>query len=126
MDDSTIMCDEVVGSYDEETKTIPTNLDEKKATCKTQNFYILLAFLLITTVLFITVSIYCCLIKYQAKQKHLLPFHNTNNELREVYINKCIIKMESSYKLKEIDINLDDIVKIEDFDLDIILIDQKS
>ena len=80
---------------------------------------------MITTALFIAVSIYCCLIKYQAKQKHLLPFHDTNNELREVYINKCIIKMESNYKLKEIDINLDDIVKIEDFDLDIILIDQK-
>ena len=23
-------------------------------------------------------------IKYRAKQKHLLPFHNTNNELKEV------------------------------------------
>ena len=49
-----------------------------------QNFYILLAFLLITIALLITVSIYCYLIKYQAKQKHLLPFHHTNNELREV------------------------------------------
>ena len=32
----------------------------------------------------IAVSIYCYLIKYRAKQKHLLPFHVTNNELREV------------------------------------------
>ena len=30
------------------------------------------------------VSIYCYLIKYQAKQKHLLPFSLTNNELKEV------------------------------------------
>ena len=26
---------------DEETKTVPKNINEKKATCKTQNFYIL-------------------------------------------------------------------------------------
>ena len=32
----------------------------------------------------IDVSIYCYLIKYQAKQKHLLPFHNTNYELKQV------------------------------------------
>ena len=32
----------------------------------------------------------------------LLPLHYTNNELREVYINKCIIKM--SNKVREIDI----------------------
>ena len=36
--------------------------------------------------------------------------------------------MESNYKFKEIDINyyFDDIIKIEDFDLDNILIDKKS
>ena len=44
MDDSIITCDEVIDSYDEETKAIPTNLHEKKATWKTQNSYILLAF----------------------------------------------------------------------------------
>ena len=43
MDDSAITCDEVKESYDEETETIPTNLNEKKAICKTQNVYILLA-----------------------------------------------------------------------------------
>ena len=53
-------------------------------TCKTQNFYILLVFILITMTLFIVVSIYCYLIKYQAKQIHLLIFHVTNNELTEV------------------------------------------
>ena len=45
-----------------------TIFDERKATCKTQSFYILLAFLLNTIALLIAVSIYCYLIKYQAKQ----------------------------------------------------------
>ena len=87
MDDSAIICAEVIESCDEdaeaksydEAKTIPTNFDEKKATCK-----ILLAFLLITTALLIAVSIYCYLIKYKTKQKHLLPFHFTNNKLKEI------------------------------------------
>ena len=35
MDDSVIMFDEVIESYDQEIKTIPTNFNEKKATCKT-------------------------------------------------------------------------------------------
>ena len=78
------MVDEVIESYDEEAKPIPTNFSKKKATSKTRNFYILLAFLLITVELLTAVSIYSYLIKYRAKQKHLLPFHDTNNELREV------------------------------------------
>ena len=44
MDDSAIMCDESIESYDQETKTILINFNEKKAICNTQNFYILLAF----------------------------------------------------------------------------------
>ena len=72
MDDSAIVCDDVIESYDEEIKTIPTRLNGKKITCKTQTFYILLVFLLNTIVLLIAVSIYCYLIKYQAKQRHLL------------------------------------------------------
>ena len=63
VDDSAILCDEIIESYDEE-----TNFDEKEA------------FLLITIALLIAVSIYCYLIKYRAKQKHLLPFQVTNNE----------------------------------------------
>ena len=57
------MCDEIIESYDDE-----TNFNEEKATCKIQNFYILLAFLLITIALLIAVSIYRYLIKYRAKQ----------------------------------------------------------
>ena len=35
MDDSTIICDEVIKSYDEGMKTIPTNFNEKKVASKT-------------------------------------------------------------------------------------------
>ena len=83
MNNSVIICDEVIESYGEEIKTIPTNFKEE-VTCKTQNLYILLAFLLITIALLVAVSIYCYLIIYQAKQKFLLPFHVTNNKLKEV------------------------------------------
>ena len=51
MDDSAITCDEIIASYDEETKTIPKYFNEKKATCKMQSFYILLVFLSITIAL---------------------------------------------------------------------------
>ena len=47
-DDSVIMCDEVIESYDKdveaksynETKTIPTNFNGKKATCKNLSIFI--------------------------------------------------------------------------------------
>ena len=57
MDDWTITCDETVESHNEETKTIPKKCNEKKATCKMQNVYILLASLLITIALLIAISI---------------------------------------------------------------------
>ena len=43
MVDSAIMCDEVTELYNSE-----AHFSEKKATCKIQNFYIVLAILLIT------------------------------------------------------------------------------
>ena len=84
MNDLGIMCDEIIKSYDEETKTIPKNVHEKKATCKTQDLYILLAFLWITEAFLIAVSIYCYFLKYQPTQKRLLPIHVINNELKEI------------------------------------------
>ena len=84
MDDSAIIWDEVMDA-DNKTKTIPTNFNEKKVTCKTQDFCILLAILLITITLLIAVSVCCYLIKYQAKQKYLLPFHDT--KLKQVNMN---------------------------------------
>ena len=80
MDASVITCNEITGSYNNETKTIP------------RNFYILLAFSLITIALLIAVSIYCYLIKYQAKQKHLSLLQFTNN------------KSKMSNKVKDIDL----------------------
>ena len=77
MNDASIICNEVIKSYEEEIKAISTNFNEKKVTCKTQNFYILFEFLLITIALLITVSIYCYMIKYQTK--HLLPFYGIKN-----------------------------------------------
>ena len=67
MDDSVTKCDKFIEPHDEETKTVPTNFDQNKATCQKQNFCILLLLILITTELLIAVSIYCYLIKYQAK-----------------------------------------------------------
>ena len=94
IDNSAITFDEIMESYEEdvdaevksndETKSISANFNEKKATCKTQNFYISLAFLLITIALLISISIYCYLIKYQAKQKKLLLFQFTNSKLKEI------------------------------------------
>ena len=54
MDDSAIRFDEYIELHDEH-----ANFNDQKATCKTQNFYILLAFSLITVALLIVVSIYC-------------------------------------------------------------------
>ena len=54
---------------------------KKNTVCNTKNFYVLLAFLLISIVFLIAASTYCYLIKYQVKQKHLLPFYITNDKL---------------------------------------------
>ena len=59
MGDSAIMCDE-------ETKTVPTNFNKENITCRTESFYILLAFL--NTIALLTA----------------VSFHDTNNELRNV------------------------------------------
>ena len=44
MDDSVITCDAIIDaeakSYDRETKTVLINFNDKKATCKRQNFYL--------------------------------------------------------------------------------------
>ena len=90
MDDSVITYDEIndadveAKSRDEETKTVPTNFNEKMYLVKIYIYYLLLYSLLNTTALFIDVSICCYLIKYRAKQKCLLPLHVTNNELKEI------------------------------------------
>ena len=100
----------------------------KKATCKTQNFYILLAFVLITIALLIAVSIYCYLIKYWEKRKHLLPFHFINN--KKLYIKN--IKKKISNKAKDKDIKklthyfFNDAIDIKKFDPNNIKTDKTS
>ena len=79
MANSAIMYNEAIESFKEETKPIPIG-NEKKATFKTQNFNILLAFLLITIALLKALSVYCYMTNYRVKQKHLLSFHFTNNK----------------------------------------------
>ena len=72
MDDSMIRCDDIF--EEEEIKIITTNFNEKNAICKTQNLYILIAFLLIPIALLMAVSIYSYMIKHKSKQKYLLLF----------------------------------------------------
>ena len=117
-------------SNNKETKTVSTNFNEKILLVKHNISIFYLLFLLITIALLITLSVFCYLIKYQRN----IYYHCTPQiRSQEVfYINNCIIKTESNDKLKEIDINnctcyyFDDIIKIEDFDPDNILIDKKS
>ena len=60
IDNSVITCDDIIDagakSYDEETKPVLTSFNENNMTCKTQNTYVLHAFLLITITLLIAVS----------------------------------------------------------------------
>ena len=58
-----IICDDIIDVKE-------TNFNEEIS--KKQNFYILLAFLLISITLLIAVSIYYYLIKCRAKQKHTI------------------------------------------------------
>ena len=83
MDDSVIICDEVIKSYEEDVKAKynKANFSEKETTCKMPNFYILFSFLLITIALLIPVGIYYYLMKFQGK-KHLTPFHFVNSKLK--------------------------------------------
>ena len=102
---------------------------KRKATCKAQNLYVLLEFLLITIVLLTADSTYCYFIKYQVK-KHLLPFQVTNNELKEIMY--CNINQKMSYKVEHIVMKnhtnyfLDDIINIKNFDPNNIKTNKKS
>ena len=68
MNNSAVICDEVINADaklspkdDDKSKTIPSNFNEKKVTCKTIIIYILLEFSLITIALLKAVSIYLLL-----------------------------------------------------------------
>ena len=67
MKDLAIICDEVIEPYKYKKK-----IQWKNTTCKTQNVYILLDFLLITIALLIAVSTYFYIIKYRAKRNKII------------------------------------------------------
>ena len=83
-DNSVIIFDEIIDanvetkSHIKEAKTIPKNI------CKTKCFNIFIDFLLIAIALLIAFSIYFCQIKYERKQKHLLPHYITDEKLINV------------------------------------------
>ena len=79
----------------------------------------------------IAVSIYCFFIKHREKQQHF--FHATTPlTFKRNWVLKIYYKIETNNKSKEINIKNDtcyyinDIIKFDDFDLDNILIDEKS
>ena len=78
---------ETIQSKTISTKTIPANFSEKKVTCKTENFSILLTFLLITISLLMIVCIYCYLIKNWSKQEHGLLYYCIINVIKKLIIN---------------------------------------
>ena len=78
INDSLITCNEII----EEIIQLFKQILIKKVDFQSQNLYSLLAFLLIIIALLIAVSIYCYLIIYLTKQKHLLLLHVSNNELK--------------------------------------------
>ena len=78
IDDSAVICDESIGT----TNAVPTKTVQAKIT--SINFYILLLYLLITIVLLTAISIYCCFIKYQTKEKYLLLSGITGGKIIEV------------------------------------------
>ena len=88
LDDSVIICDEII--YAEE-KT----LNEKNITCKTQNFYILLIFLLITITLLIGGSIYCYLI---ISNKTFITIW-WNEKLKQIHIDNINWKLITTLKI---------------------------
>ena len=74
IEDSVVICNEIIDTTKSTStktilaKTIPTKTVPAK--CFLTNFYILLYFTLITATLLIAVSIYCYLIKCQAKPNY--------------------------------------------------------
>lgn len=80
-DDLIITCDKIIVT----SETVPINLNEKHATYEMKTFYILSAFLLITILLLIIVSVYCFYY-----QRCTLPYYHSNNKLKEIDFNNTI------------------------------------
>ena len=98
INDSVILCNDIIDAKE-------TNFNAKNVTCKNTKFlyficpfinyhfiyliniylYFINIYYILLIIYIIAVSIHCYPIKYQAKQKHLLPFHDT--KLKQVYID---------------------------------------
>ena len=66
---------------------------------------VLFASVLVTIALLMTVSIYCYLIEYRVKQKHLLPFQLTNNKLKDIDIkNRAYHFFKDMINIKNFDL----------------------
>ena len=111
------------------TKTVPTNFNEKKLTCKTRSFFILKTFLLITITLLIVVNIYSYLIKHQANKNIYYYVTSQITNSNRFFVNRYIINMKSNHKLSDLNIKnctyyyFYNIIKTENFDFDNILLD---
>ena len=83
IDDSILKCGEI---------THPINLKDKKATCKVDNFYNLLTFSLINTLLMIINDIYYYYyhIKHRSNQKQILSYYHSNGKLKEINITNIM------------------------------------
>ena len=69
----------------------------KRSNLQNAKFLYFTCIFIIIIALLIIVSIYGYLIKYRAKQKHLLPFNFTNNKLKEI-ISGIILETEGSIR----------------------------
>ena len=80
-----IACEEIIDITEKiSTKIVPTNFNEKKFTCKSANFYILLAFSLITISIIDSCS-YLLLPHKSIEQKHLLPSYHKQQQSRIIF-----------------------------------------
>ena len=87
MDDSAITWGENINAkaklYDEKTKNVAKKFNDKKKNVKYKISIFLFTFFPVSIIDGCLYLLYGYLIKYQAKQNHLLPFYDTNKELKE-------------------------------------------
>ena len=88
MDDSAIICDEVVESYNEEMRSIPTSFNGKNVICKTE--FLHFTYLFINYHYVIDSCYYILLFDKISKKIYLLPFHDT--KLKQYYNDNINLK----------------------------------
>ena len=101
MNDSAIICDEVIDAdadaeakLSDETKTVSPNFNKKETNCKMQRFFILLAPLLVTIALFMAVSILLLSGKILSKTKTFITTLIQKQHIKRSYMLKIRINNE--------------------------------